>query len=272
LKVRANVRQLDERSKALEDLGAEIVKGDLTDLADVSRMMTGCRRIYFGMSVSPAYLEATANVAAVAKSMDIDVIVNMSQMTVSEMSLTKTTSSPQHKLHWLSEQILNWSGLPVVHIRPTVFLEHPFFNLWAADSIKHSNKLQFPLGESRTSPIATIDVARVVVTVLSNPKSHVGKVYELTGHSSLNGQELAAQYSAALGRTIEYVDYPIEAWTKEFLPKTGLPTHVAAHIGTMAKMHHANQYARLVKTVEEVTGIPALSVKQWVEANKRTFL
>src|SRR4029453_5891806 len=27
------------------------------------------------------------------------------------------------KLHWLAEQALNWSGLPVVHVRPTVLLE-----------------------------------------------------------------------------------------------------------------------------------------------------
>jgi uncharacterized protein YbjT (DUF2867 family) len=41
----------------------------------------------------------------------------MSQMTVSQMSITETTPSPQHKLHWLPEQALNWSGLPVVHVR-----------------------------------------------------------------------------------------------------------------------------------------------------------
>jgi uncharacterized protein YbjT (DUF2867 family) len=28
-----------------------------------------------------------------------------------------------HKLHWLAEQALSWSGLPVVTVRPTVFLE-----------------------------------------------------------------------------------------------------------------------------------------------------
>lgn len=39
------------------------------------------------------------------------------------------TDSEQQKLHFLSEQVLNWSGLPVVHVRPTVFLEHPFFNM-----------------------------------------------------------------------------------------------------------------------------------------------
>jgi len=69
------------------------------------------------------YLAATINTAAVAKHHGVKAFINMSQMTVSQMSITETTPSPQHKLQWLSEQALNWSGLPVVHVRPTVFLE-----------------------------------------------------------------------------------------------------------------------------------------------------
>jgi NAD(P)-dependent dehydrogenase (short-subunit alcohol dehydrogenase family) len=65
-KVRALVRREDERAEALRQLGAEVVKGDLTDLASMHQAIEGCRRIYFGMSVSPAYLEATINTAAVA--------------------------------------------------------------------------------------------------------------------------------------------------------------------------------------------------------------
>jgi len=66
-KVRALVRREDERAEALRRLGAEVVKGDLTDLASMHRAIEGCGRIYFGMSVSPAYLEATINTAAVAR-------------------------------------------------------------------------------------------------------------------------------------------------------------------------------------------------------------
>jgi uncharacterized protein YbjT (DUF2867 family) len=39
------------------------------------------------------------------------------------MSETETTSSPQQKQHWLAEQILSWSCLPEVYLRPTVFLD-----------------------------------------------------------------------------------------------------------------------------------------------------
>ena len=54
----------------------EVVEGDLTDLASMHRAIEGCRRIYFGMSVSPAYLEATINTAAVARYHGVEAFVN----------------------------------------------------------------------------------------------------------------------------------------------------------------------------------------------------
>src|SRR3954464_10832783 len=123
LPVRALVRREDDRVAALRAAGAEVVVGDLLEPADVSRVVRGCRRGYFGMSVSPGYLEATVTMAAVAREVGVHALVNMSQMTVSQMSLQHTTPSRQQRQHWLSEQALAWSGLPVVTIRPTMFLE-----------------------------------------------------------------------------------------------------------------------------------------------------
>ena len=48
-------------------LGAEVIVGDLHDLEAVHRAVDGCKRLYFSMSVSEKYLEATTNVAVVAK-------------------------------------------------------------------------------------------------------------------------------------------------------------------------------------------------------------
>jgi len=119
-----------------EETGAELVVADLTNGADVVRALHGCKRMYFGMSVSPPYLQATAIVAAATKEIpDFEILVNISQMTVSQMTLTEMTESPQQQQHWFAEQVLNWSGLPVAHVRSMVFLEHPFFSNMAASSI-----------------------------------------------------------------------------------------------------------------------------------------
>jgi uncharacterized protein YbjT (DUF2867 family) len=109
-KVRAMVRREDERAEALRRLGAEVIQGDLTDLTAMHRAIDGCARVYFGMSVSADYLTATVNTAAVARHHDVEAFVNMSQMTVTQMSITESTDSPQHKLHWL--------GTSSVMVRP----------------------------------------------------------------------------------------------------------------------------------------------------------
>ena len=67
LPVRALVRREDERAEALRALGADVVVGDLTRAEDVARALADCRRLYFGMSVSAQYLEATVTAAAVAR-------------------------------------------------------------------------------------------------------------------------------------------------------------------------------------------------------------
>src|SRR5438093_12646571 len=71
LPVRALVRREDDRGAALRAAGAEVVVGDLLEPADVARVVRGCRRVYFGLSVSAAYLEATVLMATVARDVGV---------------------------------------------------------------------------------------------------------------------------------------------------------------------------------------------------------
>jgi len=266
--VRAMVRSIDDRSEALAKLGAEIVKGDLTNLSDVHRAINGCKRVYFGMGVSDSYLEAALLFATVAKYYNVEVFVNISQMTVSQMNIHETTESKQQKYHWLVEQALNWSGLPVVHLRATVFLEHPFFT---QPSIIKTGEIRLPFGTGKTSPIATIDVARVAAEVLCSPEKHIGKVYELTGEKSQSMDDIAKEYSKALNRDIKYVDVPQSEWKENDLKKYGVSDHLVNHFTTMAMLHHENRYSRFTNDVEKVTGIKPTSITEWVKSNTRLF-
>jgi len=272
LPVRAFVHREDQRAEALRATGAEVVVGDLTRAVDVERAMAGCRRVYFGMSGSAAYLEATVIAAAAAlEHGDLEVFVNISQMTVSQMSLTEMTDSPQQRQHWLSEQVLNWSGLPVVHLRATVFLQNPFFLAWAAESIARDATIRLPFGTGRTSPVDARDVAEVAAAVLVSPNAHIGKVYELTGPKSEDMPAVAAEYSDALGRTVTYVDVPLEQWRDGDLRSRNLPDHLFEHLVTMARLHAANRYDRLAHDVEAITGRPATSVRDFVSRHAGLF-
>jgi len=272
LPVRALVRREDERSAALRAIGAEVVVGDLTRAGDIARALEGCRRMFFGMSVSAPYLEATVTAAAVARQRgDLEVFVNISQMTVSQMSLTEMTDSPQQRQHWLGEQALNWSGLPVVHVRATVFLQNFFFLAWAAESIARDATIRLPFGTGRTSPVDARDVAEVIATVLASPAAHVGKVYELTGPRSQDMHAVAAEYSDALGRPITYVDVPLDQWRDEELRGCDLPDHVYEHLLIMAQLHAAGRYDRLTHDVEAITGRPATSIRDFVARHAGLF-
>jgi uncharacterized protein YbjT (DUF2867 family) len=268
-KVRALVRREDERAESLRQLGAEVVVGDLTDLQSMHRAIQGCKRIYFGMSISAAYLEATVNVAAVARHHGVEAIVNMSQMTVSQMGINDTTDSPQHKLHWLAEQALAWSGLPVVTVRPTVFLEGFFLRL-AAMSVRETDELVLPLGNARTSPISAVDVARVVAAILDDPAPHIGQIYNLTGAESSDLDHYARAFSEALGRTIRYRSVPVSAWTEK-LRELGVPKHLLGHLAVMAELHIQGRYDRMTDDVFKLTGQKPTSMVEFVKLHAAEF-
>ncbi|MCF3132313.1 NmrA family NAD(P)-binding protein [Streptomyces olivochromogenes] len=271
--VRVMVRRDDERAAGLRALGVETVVGDLTRPETVAAALEGVGRMYFAMSVSPDQLLAATVVASVAREYgDLDALIDMSQMTVSQMTAISTGESNQQRLHWLSEQVLNWSGLPVVHIRPTSFLDNPLFTTLAARSIQENGTLALPFGTGRTSPIATEDVARVVATVLRDPAAHIGHVYELTGPQTLDMTQIAEQFSRALGRPVTYVDVPLDQWRQDVLAKAGLPPHTEQHIATMARLHRENRYDRISDDVERLTGEPARTVESFVAARKDFYL
>jgi uncharacterized protein YbjT (DUF2867 family) len=268
-KVRAMVRREDTRAEDLRHLGAEVVVGDLTDLASMHRAIENCKRIYFGMSVSAAYLEATINTAAVARHHGVEVLVNMSQMTVVQMSITETADSPQHKQHWLAEQALSWSGLPVVTMRPTVFMEG-FFQVVAAAGVRDSDVLALPFGSGRTAPISAVDVARAVASVLDQPAPHIGRTYNLTGPESADLTHFAKVFSEALGRTITYRDVPVDAWIGK-LREGGFPAHVLAHFAAVARLHQQGRYDRMTDDFTQLTGRAPMNMREFVQAHAAEY-
>jgi uncharacterized protein YbjT (DUF2867 family) len=268
-KVRAMVRREDERAEALRRLGAEVVQGDLADLTAMHRAIDGCARVYFGMSVSADYLTATVNTAAVARHHRVDAFVNMSQMTVTQMSITESTDSPQHKLHWLAEQALSWSGLPVVTMRPTVFLEG-FFLLFAAPGVRDADELALPMGSGKTSPISAVDVARAVSVVLDDPAKHIGQIYNLTGLESVDLEHYAREFSEALGRTIRYHDVPLSGWSEKLLG-AGVPVHIVKHLSVMTELNKQGRYDRMTDDLFKLTGQKPISMYDFVKLHAAEF-
>ncbi|MGH8347671.1 MAG: NAD(P)H-binding protein, partial [Pseudomonas sp.] len=220
--VRAFVHQLDERSAALQNEGAEIFVGDLLEHDDILRAMDGVTGAYLCYPVRPGYIQATAYFADAARRAGVEVVVEMSQISAREDSLSHAARD-----HWIAERVLDWSGVPVVHIRPTFFSEWLIFP-WVLDQIVKDNKITLPYGNGRHAPIAAEDQARVIARLLTQPTGHIGKTYPLCGPVELSHGQIAEEISAIVGRTITYSPSTLEEY-RQHLQTYDLPEFVIQH-------------------------------------------
>jgi len=90
-----------------------------------------------------------------------------------------------------------------------------------AQSIKEKSAFFAAAGEARISAVDVRDLADVAVAALTGSQ-HDNKNYSLTGPEGLTFGEMAKELSAALGRTITFVDVPPEAM-RGALADLGLP-------------------------------------------------
>ena len=86
------------------------------------------------------------------------------------------------------------------------------------------------------------------------------------------GLDIAAseKADAALGRPVIAVRPSFDEFLQQ-LAKLGLPPYVQQHIATMARLHREDRYNRATHDVEDVTGHPAQSVRQYVEQHRDLF-
>ncbi|WP_109478680.1 NmrA family NAD(P)-binding protein [Paraburkholderia sp. C35] len=262
--VRAFVHQEDERSAALRAQGAEVVVGDLLEHDDVIRAMEGVTGAYLCYPVRPGYIQATAYFADAAQRAGVDVVVEMSQISAREDSKSHAARD-----HWIAERVLDWSGVPGVHIRPTFFSEWLTFP-WVRDQIVQEGKITLPYGEGRHAPIAGEDQARLIAAVLTNPAGHIGKTYPLFGPVEMNQHEIADEISQVLGRKITYNPSTIEQY-RAHLEQYHLPEFLIQHFAAIAIDYQNGIFSGHDGVIAGITGQAPQTVSDFVIANRAAF-
>ncbi len=263
--VRALVHRDDERSQALQEHGAEIVKGDLLDFEAVRSAMEGVEGAYFVYPIMPGILQASAYFAQAAKETHLASVVNMSQI-----SARREAASHAAQDHWIAEQVLNWSGIPVIHLRPTLFAEWALY--WVAQ-IK-TGSLALPFGTGKHAPIAAEDQGRVIAKILLSPAEHIGKVYPLYGPKEYTFSEIAEEIGKAIGKPITYRQ--ISAWDLKNRSK-GIATKSSdekrsddtlwQHFEEIAKDHQNGVFAGTDDTIECLTGQAPMSLQEFLRSH-----
>jgi NAD(P)H dehydrogenase (quinone) len=264
LRVRAFVRQADERADELRELGAEIAVGDIRDYEVVRAALDGVQRAYFTYPLADGLLLATATFAAACKQTGLQSVVNMSQITA-----RADHRSPAARQHWLAERVLDWSGIGVTHLRPPFFLEN-LFNV-AAPTVRTEGKIYLPYGQGRHAPIAGEDVARVAVGILTDPAAHRGKTYVPTGPASLSMTEQASVFSRVLGRPVEYVDIPVEAWRQILSHVDVMTPWLIEHLSRVAESHQRGEFDAVTDVVETIGGVLPWSLEAFIREHQTVF-
>src|SRR3979411_2459954 len=105
VRVRAFVRQIDERSDRLKSRGAEIVVGDFLDVRSVEQAAKDVSAIYFAYPVQDGLANATATMAFAARKHGVSRLVNL---VMYQSSIDAPT--PRMRQNFLSEQVFEWAG------------------------------------------------------------------------------------------------------------------------------------------------------------------
>jgi NAD(P)H dehydrogenase (quinone) len=263
LPVRAFVRQVDNRADELRRLGAELAVGDIRDYEAARAALDGVQRAYFTYPIAEGLLEATTTFAAAAKHTGLQSLVNMSQITA-----RPDHASPAARQHWLAERVLDWSGIGVTHLRPPFFLENLVIS---AATIATEGKMYLPYGHGRHAPIAGEDIARVAVGILTNPDKHIGKAYVPTGPVSLSMAEQAGVLSRVLGRSVEYVDIPVEHWRQVLSQLDSMSPYLVEHLAAVAVSYQHAEFDAVTDVVETIGGAPPQSLEVFVRQHQSLF-
>ncbi|CAG4903555.1 NmrA family NAD(P)-binding protein [Paraburkholderia gardini] len=255
----ALVRREDNRSKALKELGAEIVLGDMLKIEDVRGTMKGVDGAYFCYPLTQGAVEATAIFAQAASEHNVKQIVYMSHR-----QSRSHARSPATMNHWLSEQILDRSGVPTAHLRVNFFSE---WMLYTAAEIRAGRYLTPFDPESRFVPIAAVDIARVVVKILENPDAFGSKVIPVTGSREVSHIELAGILATTLGKDVRFEQVTPDEFVK-ILGWDGDPSF-AIHFKAIKVDQQEQLLAGVDNSAAEIVGQPLTTPEQFIEQHRQ---
>lgn len=254
--VRALAHRADKRSERLAEAGAQVVVGDLLDLAAVRAAIDGVDGAYFSYPITPGLLESTAIFAQAAAEAAVGIVVNMSQKPA-----RPDAGSNASRQHWLSERIFNHFPTPAAHIKPTLFAE------WLIQFLDADNTLRLPFADARHAPIAGEDQAHVIAGILELPDRHDGMEYPLYGPAELNHFQIAEALSDALGVQIRYEPVSIEDFV-DTLRRQGFAEHRVQHLSNVAQDYRDGVFAGTNDVVQKIGNTTPTNVTEFALRNK----
>lgn len=191
--------------------GVEIVYGDFARPETLAPALQGVDKALLMSSADPRLPELQGNFIQAAKRAGVRYVVKFSgAWKMNDVELREWRFA---RWHAEAEKLLEDSGLAFTHLQPNQFMQ---VYLRFQATIAAQGKFFAASKDAKVSPVDIRDIAEVALAVLTG-SGHEGKSYVLTGPEALTYYEVAEKLSAALGKTVSYVDVPLETARKTML-------------------------------------------------------
>ncbi|MEV6773651.1 NAD(P)H-binding protein [Nocardia sp. NPDC051030] len=250
--VRALVHTDDGRATVLRALGAQVVVGDLRDIAVTRAAVAGVRGIYFTYPVIDGLVDAAGALAVAAREAGVRRVVSVSQLAAGAEALT-----PRMRQHYVAEQILDWADVGAVHLRAAVFHE----NLALIADTGGGAALSLPMGPAQTELplVAATDVARVAAALLADPELAAEPVLLLTGDVMTIGDA-----ARTLGRTYRDADpHAWHQWALEFYGSAHAADHLTKLWEIFRLLGEGTGLYQVTPSIEKYGGHPPITLGEF---------
>jgi NADH dehydrogenase len=176
----------DPGAEKLRELGAEIVAGNILDVASVTAAAEGADvfihlvGIIFerrGATFEQIHVKGTFNALAAASMAGVKQYIHMSAL-----GTAPDAESTYHQTKWAAEEAVRASGLDYTIFRPSTIIGPggEFINMLIGQ-VRHTPFVPvIGNGNYRMQPISVFDVAACFANSISNPRA-VNQVYEIGG-------------------------------------------------------------------------------------------
>jgi uncharacterized protein YbjT (DUF2867 family) len=229
--------------------GVEVTRGDLADPASLEPHLAGADAVFLVWpftSPERAADEGSRVVQVLAR--HVPHIVYLSAY----------AAASQPGSFWATiERLIEQSGAAWTFLRPTGFAANTL--MWA-DQIRSRGVVRWPYGAAARSLIHERDIAAVAVAALTDAR-HAGQKYLLTGPEAIIQAGQAGLIGEAIGRPVRWEELAPEQARQQLLAAWGDPAFVDGALATWAWM--VTEPEPVTQTVEQVTGVPARTFRQW---------
>ncbi|MEU9860851.1 NmrA family NAD(P)-binding protein [Streptomyces sp. NPDC047971] len=243
---------------------ATFVAGDLARPEDVRRLFEGTTHaaVTLPLVYEPERVRLYArNIALAALDAGVARLVLNANTRVPQ----RPTAVPAFETRRIAEEVLRDSGVPLVVVRPPVYLDN-LFSPWNGPALVDEGVLAYPLPPSTpTAWISHRDLAEAVYAALTVDGLD-GRTFDIGGTHSLTGPELADAFGRGLGRRVRYVQLPPAVFQRGLAQLLGPDTAsgVAGIYHYMATGADPLLLAADQGVAAGVLGVRAAPVDEWV--------